>query len=156
MVAALISMTAFGGAFAQEPTEQVRAARAESNAAIAAHDPIRLRKIFQDDFHLIKGSSGKVYDSADAMIREFTDAVFSDPTFITYVRTPDAIQVSSSGKRIAESGRWIGKWNKPSGAVELSGVYLAMWTTKEGHWLLKSEAFVTLACSGGEACKDLD
>ena len=37
------------------PTSIVRAQRAEYNAAIAAHDAVRLRTFFVDDYHLILG-----------------------------------------------------------------------------------------------------
>ena len=36
------------------PVSLVRAQRAESNAAIAAHDAVRLRKLFDDDYHAIR------------------------------------------------------------------------------------------------------
>ncbi len=40
------------------PTSIVRAQRAEYNSAIAAHDAVRLRTFFVDDYHLILRSSG--------------------------------------------------------------------------------------------------
>ena len=36
------------------PTSAVRVQRAESNAAIEAHDAVRLRKLFDDDYHGIQ------------------------------------------------------------------------------------------------------
>jgi hypothetical protein len=52
-------------AAAENPVSAVRALRAESNAATAAHDAHRLRKIFDDDYHGFQGTSGE-FDSGGA------------------------------------------------------------------------------------------
>jgi hypothetical protein len=95
--------------------------RAESNAAIKAHDAVRLRKLFDDDYHGIQGA----------------------PTSIVNAR---------SGKRVAEAGHWEGIGRKPDGIMRKTGVYLAMWIPSGGTWRLKSEAFVTLECTGSATC----
>jgi hypothetical protein len=77
---------AFGG---DDPTSMVRTQRDESNAAIAAHDAVRLRQLFDVDYHGIQGTSGALDNGGEAT---------------------------------------------------------------GGTWRLKSEAFVTLACSGSSAC----
>ena len=130
----------------------VRAQRAESNAAIAAHDGARLRKLFADDYHGISGTSGDLDSGGDATARSYAAQEFKDPMFVAYLRTPVSIVSAASGKRIAESGKWEGVWRRPDGTMRKSGVYLAMWIPSGGTWLLKSEAFVTLACSGSAAC----
>ena len=134
------------------PTSIVRAQRAEYNAAIAARDAVRLRTFFVDDYHLILGSSGDVDSGADAATRGYADEEFKDRTFVTYRRTPITIVIAASGKRIAETGRFEGIWQKPDGTMRKTGIYLAMWIPSAGTWRLKSEAFVTLACTGGAAC----
>jgi len=134
------------------PTEIVRAQRAEYNAAISAHDAVRLRTFFVDDYHLILGSSGDVDSGADIATRGYADEEFKDPTFVTYRRTPTTIVIAASGKRIAETGRFEGIWRKPDGTMRKTGIYLAMWVPSAGTWRLKSEAFVTLACAGSGAC----
>ena len=139
-----------------DPASIVRAQRTEYNAAIAAHDPVRLRTFLVDDYHLISGSSGNVDSSADAAARGYADEEFKDPTFVTYRRTPTSIVAATSGKRIAESGRFEGSWNKPDGAMRKTGIYLAMWVPSAGTWRLKSEAFVTLACTGSKACDQVN
>ena len=137
------------------PTSIVRAQRAEYNAAIAAHDAVRLRTFFVDDYHLILGSSGDVDSGADAATRGYADEEFKDPTFVTYRRTPTTIDIAASGKRIAETGRFEGIWRKPDGTMRKTGIYLAMWVPSAGTWRLKSEAFVTLACTGSAACEQV-
>ena len=138
------------------PTSIVRAQRAEYNAAIAAHDPVRLRTFLVDDYHLISGSSGNVDSSGDSATRGYADEEFKDPTFVTYRRTPTTIVNAVSGKRVAETGRFEGIWHKPDGTMRKTGIYLAMWIPSAGTWRLKSEAFVTLACTGSAACDQVD
>ena len=137
---------------ADTPTSIVRARRAQYNAAIAAHDAVRLRTFFVDDYHLIRGSSGDVDSGGDAATHGYADEEFKDPTFVTYRRTATSIVSAISGKRIAETGRFEGIWRKSDGTMRKTGIYLAMWIPSAGTWRLTSEAFVTLACTGSTAC----
>jgi hypothetical protein len=134
------------------PTSVVKVQRAESNAAIKAHDAVRLRKLFDDDYHGIQGTSGDLDSGGDATARSYADEEFKDPTFVTYRRTPTSIVNALSGKRVAEAGHWEGIWQKSDGTLRKTGVYLAMWIPSGGTWRLKSEAFVTLACTGSATC----
>ena len=137
------------------PTAIVRAQRADYNAAIAAHDAVRLRTFFVHDYHLILGSSGDVDSGADTATRGYADEEFKDPTFVTYRRKPTTVVIAASGKRIAETGRFEGIWRKPDGTMRKTGIYLAMWIPSSGTWRLKSEAFVTLACTGSVICDEI-
>lgn len=141
---------------AASPTSIVRAQRAEYNAAIAAHDPVRLRTFLVDDYHLILGSSGNVDSGANVATRGYADEDFKDPTFVTYRRTPTTVVTAVSGRRIAETWRFEGIWQKPDGTMRKTGIYLAMWVPSAGTWRLKSGAFVTLACTGSTACDQVD
>jgi hypothetical protein len=134
------------------PTAMVRAQRTESNVAIAAHDAVRLRKLFDDDYHGIRGTSGDLDSGGDATTSGYANEEFKDPTFVTYRRTPTSIVTARSGKRVAEAGHWEGIWRKSDGTMRKTGVYLAMWIPSAGNWRLKSEAFVTLACTGSSTC----
>jgi hypothetical protein len=96
---------------AKDSLAAVRARRTESNAAIAAHDAVRLRSVLADNY-----------------------------------------QLAGSGKRIAESGHWVGIWRKPDGTMRKSGVYLARWVRVENQWRLRSELFITLGCFGSVEC----
>jgi hypothetical protein len=133
-------------------TAAVRVQRAESNAAIEAHDAVRLRKLFDDAYHGIQGTSGDLDSGGEATARSYADQEFKDPTFVTYRRTPTSIVNAQSGKRVAEAGHWEGIWRKSDGTMRKTGVYLAMWIPSGGTWRLKSEAFVTLACTGRATC----
>jgi len=151
----LLIAACMGGSYASTvdgPTSVVRVQRAESNAAIKAHDAVRLRKLFDDDYHGIQGTSGALDSGGDTTARSYADEEFKDPTFVTYRRTPTSIVTARSRKRVAESGHWEGIWRKSDGIMRKTGVYLAMWIPSRGTWRLKSEAFVTLACTGSTAC----
>jgi Domain of unknown function (DUF4440) len=144
-----------GGSYAltvNSPVLTVRVQRAESNAAIKAHDAVRLRKVLDDDYHGIQGTSGDLDSGGEATARSYADEEFKDPTFVTYRRTPTSIINAQSGKRVAEEGHWEGIWRKSDGTMRKTGVYLAMWIPSGGTWRLKSEAFVTLACTGSANC----
>jgi hypothetical protein len=148
-----IAMCAMGATAGKDPAAWVKTLRAESNSAIAAHDAVRLRKLLDDDYHGIQGASGALDSGGEATARSYADEEFKDPTFVAYRRTPTSIQVAQSGKRIAENGRWLGTWNKADGVMRKTGVYLAMWIPDGDSWRLKSESFVTLACTGSVECK---
>ena len=104
---------------------EIKAGRTQSNAAIAAHDFSRMEPLLAPDFTVIPGSRGSPLSKAEFGPR-LTDT-FRDPTFVTYVRTPGHVTVSSSGKRAVEIGTWIGRWRKADGEMRLTGVYQAMW-----------------------------
>lgn len=124
----------------------IRAVRAETNAAIAAHDVARLAASFTDDVVLVSGGGDALVGKAE-MVRGFTSA-FAAPGFVNYVRTPARIEVASFGVRAAEQGRWIGRWRTQAGETRRSGVYLAQWVRPQGAWRIRAETFVTLACAG--------
>jgi ketosteroid isomerase-like protein len=135
-----------------DPVAIVQALRAESNAAIAAHDATRLRATLHDDFYEFHGPSGTLDSGGDETAQSFRDEEFKDPTFVSYVRTTDSMTAAESGDQVAEYGHWAGSWRKPDGLMQRSGVYLAMWTRTGAGWRLQWEAFVPLRCSGSRAC----
>jgi len=121
------------------PDVAIRAKRKLTNRLIAARDAARLRPHLTDDMLLIAGD-GALVQGADAVVAAFA-AQFSDPAFITYVRTTDAVELAGDGARAAETGRWSGSWK---GGVEMNGVYMAAWRERHGQWLLERELYVTL------------
>ncbi len=138
---------------AKDPVAVVRALRAESNSAIAAHDAGRLRPLLDDAYHGIQGTTGDLDSGGEATARSYGNEEFKDPTFVTYRRTPSSIKIAESGKRIAENGRWEGVWRKSAGVMRKTGVYLAVWVPVGDSWRLRSESFVTLSCRGSADCQ---
>jgi len=117
------------------PQDAVRARRRLTNKLIAARAAARLRPFFVADARLIAGDGGLIL-GADAIVEAFATQ-FREPGFVTYVRTPDSVEVDAAGDRAAETGHWTG--------AGVSGVYMAAWRRVTGQWMIESELFVTLA-----------
>jgi ketosteroid isomerase-like protein len=120
------------------PDDAIRARRRLTNKLIAAHDAQRLRPFFTRDVKLIVGDGALVL-GADAVVEAFA-AQFADPAFVTYVRTPDAVELDAAGDRAAEHGRWVADWK----GQDMGGTYLAVWRRSIGQWVIESELYVTL------------
>ena len=116
--------------------------RADSNAAIAAHDADRVVSFVEADFQITTGA-GAALSSRDAMRQRFAEQFTKFPDTI-YVRTPELIEISTASPLASERGRWVGRWTENGQQLEFRGTYLAMWRLTAGHWLLRSELFVTL------------
>ena len=127
----------------------IRAAREQSNRAIAQHNIDDFARTLSADFVMVRGSSTFVA-TKQAYIDLFRED-FANPTAITYRRTPDKIDVSSAAPLAAEHGRWTGL--NPDRTVAYRGTYLAMWRLTDARWEIRSELFVVLTCGVGDACK---
>jgi len=121
------------------PEDAIRARRRLTNKLIAAHEAARLKPFFAPDIRLITGDGGLIL-GADAVVEAFAGQ-FADPDFVTYVRTPDKVEVDIRGERAAEHGRWTADWK----GSEMAGSYLAVWRRSFGQWVLESELYVTLS-----------
>ncbi len=148
----MIAVLLLAAASSASDGAKIRGLRTQSNAAIAAHDYGAMRRFFTPDYTILPGSSGRAF-SADDMAKRIAGD-FDDPTFITYVRTPQRLLISDRRERAAETGRWVGTWKKADGMMRMSGVYQATWNPTPAGWRLKNESFVTLACSGSKACTE--
>ena len=121
------------------PADAILTRRRLTNRLIAAHDAQRLRPFFAPDAKVIVGDGGLIL-GAEEIIRAFT-AQFSDPTFVTYLREPEGVEMDADAGRGAERGRWTARWKDQ----ESSGAYLAVWRKVTGQWVIESELYVTLA-----------
>lgn len=126
------------------PEDAIRARRRLTNKLIAAPSPpelraARLKPFFAPDIRLITGD-GALILGAEAVVEAFAGQ-FADPDFVTYVRTPQTVEVDAQGVRAAEHGRWTADWKGP----EMAGSYLAVWRKSLGQWILESELYVTLS-----------
>jgi hypothetical protein len=128
------------------PEETIRARRRLTNKIIAAHEAARLKPFFDPKINLIAGD-GSIMLGAVAVIEAFA-AQFRDPAFITYVRTPDSVQLDGAGTRAAETGAWVARWRGAPGETTMSGTYLAGWKKTVGQWVIESELYITLAEAG--------
>ncbi len=125
---------------AADAVQDIKAARAAYNAAIAARDVAGVRAALGEGYVGIAGTGGEAIIGADAMADYFARA-FRTTGFLGFVRTPDAVTVAVPAQRAMERGRWSGG----SLSGRMSGEYLAVWVPTPAGWKLRSETFVTLA-----------
>jgi ketosteroid isomerase-like protein len=129
----------------------IRELRARSNTAIAARDARAVAAMMVDDIVVTGGNGGPLLMGRERAEASFA-AQFADTSFIGYVRTPSRVDVGTTRPVAAEAGQWVGRWRAADGIRELRGTYLAMWRRDDGAWRLRSELYVTLACSGSATC----
>ena len=129
----------------QGPREaaEVRAARAAQNVALAKHDLDRVASFWTDDI-VIRSGLGRVIESKTA----YKNA-FAGDSDLVYNREPDRVDVSNNDKwpLAFESGIWTARVGG-SGPPIIRGRYAAQWIKRNGKWLIRSEVFVALTCSG--------
>lgn len=144
---------AMAGASSQVPPDdaaRIRAARDDSNQAIARHDVPGIAKHWMPNVSIVT-STGAHDDSANTnagrMIAQFTRRADT-----IYVRTPTTIDVFPAWSVASERGDWTGRWTEPDGVVQIGGTYLAQWRKVHGVWLIQAEVFVPTRCTGSAYC----
>ncbi len=117
----------------------IRALRAQSNQAIAAHDADRTVSFMAPD--IVVGVAGGPTLTGRAASRAAFAEQFADRAFVTYVRTIEQV-TQADPMRATEHGRWVGRWRLASGMHEQGGNYTAEWRFSEMGWLIHSETFL--------------
>jgi ketosteroid isomerase-like protein len=128
----------------------IREARARSNAAIAAHDPVAMARLWMDDVHVVR-STGAQVAGREGNQQRIAQQFATRPDTI-YVRQPSAIDVYLPWAMASERGEWTGRWTEPDGIVDTAGTYMAQWRRVEGQWLIQAELYVPTRCSGSRYC----
>lgn len=142
-----------GGAGAQRPADaeaQIRAARAASNAAIAAHDVPGIARHWLADVHIVTSTSAQGRGREDNAAR--MSQQFARRPDTVYVRTPGEVDVFSAWDVASERGTWTGRWTEPDGLVEIAGTYIAQWRRVDDTWRIQAELFVPTTCRGSKYC----
>ena len=128
----------------------ITAARARSNAAIAAHDTAAISQEWMPDIHVVS-STGAQNAGADANARSMA-AAFARRPDTKWVRIPTRINAFEAWAVASEEGEWVGTWTDPDGPVRISGTYLAQWRETNGRWRIQAEVFVPTRCEGRAYC----
>jgi ketosteroid isomerase-like protein len=131
--------------------DAISAARARSNAAIAAHDTAAIAREWMPDVHVV-ASMGAQAAGADANVKSMA-AAFARRPDTKWVRTSTRIRVFDAWQVASEEGEWVGTWTDPDGPVRITGTYLAQWRNTNGTWRIQAEVFVPVACEGGLYCR---
>ena len=150
LVPALEVAMAGGTQGAPSSDAAIRAARAQSNQAIAAHDMAGIARHWMPDVHIVTSTSTQG-SGRDVNGRRMAQQFERRPDTV-YVRTPSAVDVFPAWGVASERGEWIGRWTEPDGVVQVSGTYLAQWRQVDGTWLIQAEVFVPTACRGSSYC----
>lgn len=148
-ISALILLALLGtieSAASQSPADEVRRLRKQSNEAIARHDVEAVVSFLDAQYQITVGDGDLFHGRAGEP--EGWREEFARAADLVYVRTPESVEVSSSGERAAEIGVWVGSWTTPAGPLRTRGRYAAHWVRVGGSWKIRAELFVTLSCEG--------
>jgi ketosteroid isomerase-like protein len=135
---------------ASNASAEIAAARARSNAAIAAHDLDGIAREWMPDVHVVSSAgtqNGGIHANSRSM-----QAAFTRRPDTKWVRTPHTITVNERWDVASEEGRWVGTWTEPDGPLRMAGTYLAQWRREGGRWRIQAEVFVPVECEGGAYC----
>lgn len=138
---------------ARQPSREaaaVRAARAAQNTAMAARDLDRAASFWTDDV-VIRSGLGRVIQG-----RATYRSTLGADSATSYRREPDRVDVSENDRwpLAFESGTWAGRDAKSNKPV-IRGRYAAQWIKRDGRWLIRSEVFVALGCTGSGCSRPL-
>ena len=137
---------------AQGPREaaQVRAARAAQNTALAQRDLDRVASFWTDDI-AVRSALGRLLQGKSAY-----QNVLAGDSLLVYRREPDRVDVSDNDRwpLAFESGTWTARASG-KGQPVLRGRYAAHWIKRNGKWLIRSELYVALGCSGNACSRSI-
>ena len=134
---------------ASPAAEEVSAARAAFNQAIADEDINAITGLLAPDVILVTGTDSTLFNGRDEQVliwRE--DFAAADRTI--YIRATECVSVSPIFPIAFETGIWRGGHTDDNQSFA-SGVYSAKWRNADGGWQLEAEIFSTEEC-GGSFC----
>jgi ketosteroid isomerase-like protein len=119
--------------------DDIRAARAAVNDAIACHDAGALGALLLPSYHVVTARSMQ-RDGKEASVRSWAE------TFerTSHAGTPDEIHVNDEWGMAEEHGRWRSTVTTNDGPLEIAGVYAAKWHLTPDGWRLQAEIFTPL------------
>jgi ketosteroid isomerase-like protein len=135
----------WSAASAQAPQSDqtlIRAARQAQNRAIAAQAWDSVASFWLPDVAVVAGLGVTLQG------REAYKAGFAADRGMLYERVPGTIQVSEHWPLAYEEGTWTGRATSNPPKALISGRYTAQWAKVRGRWLIRSELFVAISCSG--------
>lgn len=120
---------------------EILRARDNSNRAIARRNLPGVEDSISEDYVGIIGD-GTFVPSRAEYLRLFKEGFDRPKQSMTYVRTPEVVNVADDRALASEHGNWVA--TLPSGSVAYTGTYAAMWRRTPTGWKIRSEIFVTL------------
>jgi ketosteroid isomerase-like protein len=144
-----ISLTLLGGVLvvaASADPAAIRIARAAQNAAMAAGDLDRASSFWTEDV-TVRRALGQPMSGRDEARKAFEPPA-PPAVRLIYQRLTREVEVSSKWPLAFETGIWEGHQATITGPVVIGGRYSAQWVKRGDRWLIRSEVFVALTCSG--------
>jgi ketosteroid isomerase-like protein len=145
-LAAGILVANAGSNAAADDRALVAAARTAQNRAIAAGDLDLVASFWTEDVTVRRALGHPLTGRAAA--REALQPPGLPASRIIYQRLASDIDVSMNWPLAFETGRWEGHLGTVTGPTTIGGRYSAQWVKRGGQWLIRSEVFVALTCSG--------
>jgi ketosteroid isomerase-like protein len=135
-------------AASSQPVDEraIRDARAAQNRAIAEGDADRAATFWTEDV-TIRRALGQDVRGRVAYRQLIAPAGNRDSTLV-YQREPTSVEVSDHFPLAFETGAWVGHLGGVGGPAVIGGRYSAQWVKRDGSWLIRSEVFAALSCSG--------
>ena len=124
----------------------IRAARVSQNAAIASGDLDRVASFWTEDV-TVRRALGQPLSGREAA-RQALVPPPAPATHLIYQRLTKDVEASPKWPLAFETGTWEGHQGPLTGPVVIGGRYSAQWVKRDGRWLIRSEVFVALTCSG--------
>jgi len=126
--------------------DAILAARIAQNQAIAAGDPDRAASFWTEDV-TVRRALGQPMSGRDEARQAFVPPP-PPASPLVYQRLTKDVEVSPKWPLAFESGVWEGHQGTAAGPVVIGGRYSAQWVKRGDRWLIRSEVFVALTCSG--------
>jgi ketosteroid isomerase-like protein len=144
----LIATVVAGLAMAAASSDQtaIRAARTAQNAAIAAGDLDRVAAFWTEDV-TVRRALGQAL-SGRAAARQALEPAAASASRLIYQRFTKDVEVSTHWPLAFETGTWEGRLGTVAGPAVIAGRFSAQWVKRGGQWLIRSEVFTALSCSG--------
>jgi len=124
----------------------IRDARAAQNTAIAAGDLDRAAAFWTEDV-TVRRALGQAL-TGKAAARQALEPPAAPAPRLVYQRVTKDVEISGRWPLAFESGVWSGHLDSAAGPVVIAGRYSAQWVKRDRGWLIRSEVFVALTCSG--------
>lgn len=124
----------------------IRDARAAQNSAIAAGDLDRVASFWTEDV-TVRRALGQALSGRDAA-RKALEPPAAPGSGLVYQRLTKDVEVSPKWRLAFETGAWVGHQGTLTGPTVIGGRYSAQWVKRGDQWLIRSEVFVALTCSG--------
>jgi len=124
----------------------IRAARQAQNRAIASADIDTAATFWTADITIRRALGQAVTGITEA--RKILEPGPNKLQTVIYQRSSTSVEASPHWHLAYEEGHWTGHLEDVNSVAILAGRYAAQWVKRGDLWLIRSEVFVALTCTG--------